>query len=276
MPLQPHVHVDEVFVGCAFGKRARRCRAEGLFASIVVPEASRQVVLFPERPSDRQWGPVSRHVFRSSFYHLKPLFAVTSGPPAPPASATTSTEGRDRSIGCPLTAKATPMHSPALADLLGRLPRSAPEKPSRSQPPTSCRGLQAACHPWGQEGTTGGGHRLPTLPRPMKRPIACRLRSSPLPLPARSPHQPIAAAGSPRHPLNGDSGLPPNPPIARFGPCAKAPCNRDSRPPAAQLDSDGRDRAGGSGGGPASMGARRTAPDARRTTSDAGTPEGNR
>ena len=29
---------DEVFVGCAFGKRARRCRAEGLFASAVVPE----------------------------------------------------------------------------------------------------------------------------------------------------------------------------------------------------------------------------------------------
>ena len=29
---------DEVFVGCAFGNRARRCRAEGLFASAVVPE----------------------------------------------------------------------------------------------------------------------------------------------------------------------------------------------------------------------------------------------
>ena len=29
---------DEVFVGCAFGQRARRCRAEGLFASAVVPE----------------------------------------------------------------------------------------------------------------------------------------------------------------------------------------------------------------------------------------------
>ena len=58
---------DEVFVGCAFGKRARRCRAEGLFASAVVPEGippraalarrtlwlvkrSSLVVLFPERP----------------------------------------------------------------------------------------------------------------------------------------------------------------------------------------------------------------------------------
>ena len=29
---------DEVFVGCAFGRHARRCRAEGLFASAVVPE----------------------------------------------------------------------------------------------------------------------------------------------------------------------------------------------------------------------------------------------
>ncbi len=65
---------DEVFVGCAFGRRARRCRAEGLFASAVVPEGippnaalarrtlwlvkrSSLVVLFPERPADRQWGP---------------------------------------------------------------------------------------------------------------------------------------------------------------------------------------------------------------------------
>ena len=69
MPLQPHVHADEVFVGCAFGKRARRCRAERLFASAAVHEGippqaalarrtlwlvkrSSLVVLFPERPSD--------------------------------------------------------------------------------------------------------------------------------------------------------------------------------------------------------------------------------
>ena len=62
-------HPDEVFVGCAFGKRARRCRAEGLFASAVVPEGippqaalawrtlwlvkhRSPVVLFPERPAD--------------------------------------------------------------------------------------------------------------------------------------------------------------------------------------------------------------------------------
>ena len=93
---------DEVFVGCAFGQRARRCRAEGLFASAVVPEGippkaalarrtlwlvkrSSLVVLFPERPADRQWGPGSRHVFRSSLYHLKPLFVVASRPPVAPA-----------------------------------------------------------------------------------------------------------------------------------------------------------------------------------------------
>ena len=29
---------EEVFVGCAFGRRTMRCRAEGLFASTVVPE----------------------------------------------------------------------------------------------------------------------------------------------------------------------------------------------------------------------------------------------
>ena len=43
------------------------------------------VVLFPERPADRQWGPGSRHVFRSSLYHLKPLFVVASRPPSAPA-----------------------------------------------------------------------------------------------------------------------------------------------------------------------------------------------
>ena len=74
---------DEVFVGCAFARRARRCRAQGLFASMVVPEEippqaalarrslwlvkrSSVVVLFPERPTDSQWGPGSRLVYRSS------------------------------------------------------------------------------------------------------------------------------------------------------------------------------------------------------------------
>ena len=93
---------EEMFVGCAFERRALRCRAQGLFASTVVPEGippkaalarrtlwlvkrSSLVVLFPERPSDPQWGPGSRLVFRSSLYHLRPLFVVASQPPAAPA-----------------------------------------------------------------------------------------------------------------------------------------------------------------------------------------------
>ena len=93
---------DEVFVGRAFGQRARRCRAEGLFASAVVPEGippnaalarrtlwlvkrSSLVVLFPERPADRQWGPGSRLAYRSALYHLKPTFVVASRPPVAPA-----------------------------------------------------------------------------------------------------------------------------------------------------------------------------------------------
>ena len=65
--------------------------------------------------------------------------------PSATASATTSTEGPDRSIGLPLTGKASPMHSPALADLLGRLPGPPPDQGSSPQPATSCRGLWAVC-----------------------------------------------------------------------------------------------------------------------------------
>ena len=43
------------------------------------------VVLFPERPADRQWGPGSRLAYRSALYHLKPTFVVASQPPAAPA-----------------------------------------------------------------------------------------------------------------------------------------------------------------------------------------------
>ncbi len=141
---------DEVFVGCAFGKRARRCRAEGRFASAVVPEGippnaalarrtrwlvkrSSLVVLFPERPADRQWGPargtcfdrVSTILSRPSWWPhgrlslrrsvgwrpptCSPRSTATGWcrTPSATASATTSTEGRDRSIGFPLTGKAT-------------------------------------------------------------------------------------------------------------------------------------------------------------------------
>ena len=77
---------EEVFVGCTFGQRARRCRAEGLFASAVVPEGippraalarrtlwlvkrSSLVVLFPERPADRQWGPGRWQRYLSRHHH---------------------------------------------------------------------------------------------------------------------------------------------------------------------------------------------------------------
>ena len=44
-----------------------------------------EVVLFPERPADRQWGPGSRLAYRSALYHLKPTFVVASRPPVAPA-----------------------------------------------------------------------------------------------------------------------------------------------------------------------------------------------
>ena len=43
------------------------------------------MVLFPERPADRQWGPRSRLAYRSALYHLKPTFVVASQPPVAPA-----------------------------------------------------------------------------------------------------------------------------------------------------------------------------------------------
>ena len=40
------------------------------------------------------------------------------------------------------------IHSPALVDLVGRVPGAPPEWPTGSQPTTSCRGPGATCHPW--------------------------------------------------------------------------------------------------------------------------------
>ena len=74
--------------------------------------------------------------------------------PSATASVTTSTEGRDRSIRFPLTGKATPMHSPALPTCLVAF-RPPPDSRSSPQPPTSCRGLWAVCHPWRQGGRHG-------------------------------------------------------------------------------------------------------------------------
>ena len=54
------------------------------FAAWLVKRSS-LVVLFPERPADRQWGPGSRLAYRSALYHLKPTFVVASRPPVAPA-----------------------------------------------------------------------------------------------------------------------------------------------------------------------------------------------
>jgi len=86
-------------VACAFSGRVRPARSLGLFASVVVPPGlppkaalrrrtlwmvrrSSLVVLIPEDPTTSCWGPGSRLVFRSSMYHLKPVFvAARNSPP---------------------------------------------------------------------------------------------------------------------------------------------------------------------------------------------------
>ena len=59
--------------------------------------------------------------------------------------------------GCfELTGQVTPIPTPALVDLVGRVPGAPPERSNnRSQPTTSCRGLGATCHPWGHGGCLG-------------------------------------------------------------------------------------------------------------------------
>ena len=86
------------FVACAFPSRARKERARGLFAQVVVPRGlhpkaalrrrtlwmvrrSGLAVLFPQSPFDGEWGPGSRLVFRSCLYHLRPVFVVSSKRP---------------------------------------------------------------------------------------------------------------------------------------------------------------------------------------------------
>ena len=195
---------DEVFVGCAFGQRARRCRAEGLFASAVVPEgipaqgsagaahavagqaqlAGGAVPRAARRPavgvrarglpiarrsttsSRLSWWPHGRLSLRRSVRWRPPTCSPRSTAtgwcrtPSATASATTSTEGPDRSIGFPLTGKATPMHSPALADLLGRLPAPLRTREAAHSP----RPRVVVCGPYAtrgaREGATGGGHRI--------------------------------------------------------------------------------------------------------------------
>ena len=167
---------DEVFVGCAVGKRARPLPGRGAVrlgggarghpapvrrwrgAPCGWSSAARWWCCFPSglptgsgvrarglpiarrsttssRPS---WWPHGRLSLRRSVGWRPPTCSPRSTAtgwcrtPSATASATTSTEGRDRSIGFPLTGKATPMHSPALAHLLGRLP--APPSGPTKQP----------------------------------------------------------------------------------------------------------------------------------------------
>ena len=72
------------FVGCATGVDAA-FRAALARRTLWLVKRSSLVVLFPERPADRQWGPGSRLAYRSALYHLKPTFVVASRPPVAPA-----------------------------------------------------------------------------------------------------------------------------------------------------------------------------------------------
>ena len=89
---------EDGFIACAFSSRAHRASSSGLCARVVVPEGlhpkaalrrrtlwmvkrSALVVLFPESPFDGIWGPGSHLVFRSSMYHLKPVFVVSRKAP---------------------------------------------------------------------------------------------------------------------------------------------------------------------------------------------------
>ena len=59
------------FVGCAAGVDAA-FRAALARRTLWLVKRSSLVVLFPERPADRQWGSGSRLAYRSALYRLKP------------------------------------------------------------------------------------------------------------------------------------------------------------------------------------------------------------
>ena len=65
--------------------RTMACEMVQIGRTLWLVKHSSVVVLFPERPTDGQRGPGSRHVLRSALYHLKPLIVVASRPPPAPA-----------------------------------------------------------------------------------------------------------------------------------------------------------------------------------------------
>ena len=90
---------DSSFIACAFASRVETAQKEGLFASLVVPQGlspqaalrrrtlwmvKRSVLLFlfPDDPSTGTWGRGSRLAYRAALDQLKPVFVVTSHPPA--------------------------------------------------------------------------------------------------------------------------------------------------------------------------------------------------
>ena len=90
---------DSSFIACAFASRVEGAQKEGLFASLVVPQGlspaaalrrrtlwmvKRSVLLFlfPDDPATGKWGRGSRLAYRAALDQLKPVFVVTSHPPA--------------------------------------------------------------------------------------------------------------------------------------------------------------------------------------------------
>ena len=58
-----------------------------------------------------------------------------------------------------LTGQVTPIHIPALVDLVGRVAGAPPEYRRAPSPRRPCRGPGATCHRGAREAATGGGHR---------------------------------------------------------------------------------------------------------------------
>ena len=223
---------DEVFVGCAFGQRARRCRAEGLFASAVVPEgippqrgagaahpvagqaqlAGGAVSRTARRPavgvrarglpiarrsttsSRPSWWPHGRLSLRRSVGWRPPTCSPRSTAtgwcrtPSATASATTSTEGPDRSIGLPADRQGH-AHAQPGARRPARSPSGPPSGPAKQ--PTApdlvswSVGRMPAVDPWRPgRAPRVQRHRLRTLSRPMKR----RHHRDPTPAPPANCH----------------------------------------------------------------------------------------